>query len=74
MDERKCVKGKDKKALHSQTTAQLLTLLREKQGELVKVRMDIATRKAKNVHAKKTLRREIAVLMSIKRIKELQHD
>ena len=65
------MKGKDKKALHTKTQAELTSLLREKRRELTKMRMEQLINKVKNVHAGTNLRREIAVIESIVREKEI---
>ena len=67
------MKGKDKKALHSKTIGELGTLLREKRQELVKNQLEIRSGKQKNVHTKAVLRRDIAMLETIKRAKETAH-
>ena len=68
------MKGKDKKAIHSKTVAELVTLLREKREKLANVRMELSMNKAKNVHAAKALRREIAIIETIKKARQLAEE
>lgn len=65
------MKGRDKKGLHSKTIEELNTLLREKRVALVKTRMELSMNKIKNVHAASALRREIAMIETIKQEKEI---
>lgn len=65
------MKGKDKKVLHTKTQAELTSLLREKQSVLAKTRMEQLINKAKNIHAGTNLRREIAIIESILREREI---
>ena len=67
------MKTKDKKALHSKTVAELNMLLSEKKVLLVKTRMELGINKIKNVHAARSIARDIAIFETIKRQKELQH-
>lgn len=64
------MKGKDRKGLHSKTVEELNTLLREKKAALVKTRMELSMNKIKNVHTASAIRREIAIIETIKREKE----
>ena len=64
------MKSKDKKAIHSKTVPELLVLLRQKREELVKSRLELRMNKVKNVHKVLSLRKEIAVMETIKREKE----
>lgn len=68
------MKGKDKKALHSKTVAELAVLLKEKRDQLADVRMELSTNKEKNVHAAKALRREIAILETMKKVRQLKEE
>jgi ribosomal protein L29 len=68
------MKGKDKKALQGKTLAEIETLLREKRGQLVKVRMERALNKIKNVHTGLAIRREIAILETVKRAHKLKEE
>lgn len=65
------MKGKDKKALHSKTPAELNALLKEKKDQLVRAKMELALNKIKNVHAAKLIRQEIAIIETIKKELEL---
>ena len=67
------MKGKDKKALHTKTLAELNSLLSAKRGELIKARMELKMNKTKNVHLGQTLRNEIARIQTIMRIKEISN-
>ena len=64
------MKSKDKKAIHSKTVPELLVLLRQKREELVKSRLELRMNKVKNVHKVLSLRKEIAIMETIKREKE----
>lgn len=67
------MKGKAKSDLHTKTIAEFETLLKEKQAALVKTKMEKALNKIKNVHAVKLIRREIAIIQTMKREKEIEH-
>lgn len=64
------MKGKDKKALHGKTVAELISLLSQKREELVKTRMELSMNKIKNVHAKAGIRRDIVMIQTVMKQKE----
>lgn len=68
------MKGKDKKAIQSKTAAELGILLKEKQQELGRVRMELAMNKIKNVHAASLLRHEIARIETARKISEAKEE
>lgn len=68
------MKGKEKRALHTKTTEELTTLLKEKKKELVDVLMGLATNKIKNVHAARKIRREIAIMNTLKKVRQLAEE
>lgn len=65
------MKGKDKKTLHTKTIAELTSLLQQKREELAKKKMEMRMSKVKNVHTGTMLRREIAIMETIKKEKEI---
>ena len=65
------MKGKDKQSLRSKTVVELTTALKEKRDELAKIRMELAMNKVKNVHATSMLRRDIAIIKTLMREKDL---
>lgn len=67
------MKGNDKKALHSKTLAELTALLKEKRDLMLKNKMEKAINKVKNVHILASLRRDIAIIETIKREKEIKN-
>lgn len=64
------MKGKDKKTLATKTVAELEVLLQEKRSELARVEMELAQNKVKNVHAGRQLHNDIAVIETIKRMRQ----
>ena len=68
------MKGKDKKALHSKTVAELTSLSKEKQDKLANMRMELSMNKTKNVHAGKALKREIAIIETIKKVRQVAEE
>jgi large subunit ribosomal protein L29 len=65
------MKAKEIKNLHAKTIAELENLLSTAQKELVKLRMDQATRKLKDTHQILKIRHNIARIKTIIREKEL---
>lgn len=68
------MKGKDKKALHTKTPDELVTLLKQKREELARKKIEIRMNKEKNVHAGQMLKREIAIIETIKRARQLAEE
>lgn len=62
------------KELHQKSIAELRALLAEKRKELVKTRFDLASKKIKDVHKGKFIRKEIARVLTIVREKELMSE
>lgn len=65
------MKSKDKRTLQSKTMAELISLLREKREQLAKAKMELSTNKIKNIHAAAQIRGEIAIIETIKRVRQL---
>jgi len=62
------------KELHNKSLTELKTLLKEAKNELAKLKMDLAVKKLKNVHAVLLKRRDISRLMTVIREKELMEE
>lgn len=65
------MKGREKKALHTKTLAELVSLLAQKREELVKTQMELSTNKIKNVHAGKAIRRDAAIIQTVMNEKDI---
>lgn len=65
------MKTKEIKQLHAKTVKELKSLLGKTQEELVKLRMEQATRKLKNIHQLMKKRHDIARIKTVIREKEL---
>lgn len=67
------MKGNDKKTLHTKTVSELASLLRQKREQLAKTRMELSMNKIKNVHAAAVIRRDIAIIETVMKEKEIDH-
>jgi large subunit ribosomal protein L29 len=65
------MKAKDIKQLHQKSKEELNKMLKEAQEELVRIKMEIATRKLKNTHLLMKKRHEVARIKTIIHEKEL---
>lgn len=65
------MKKKDKQALREKTTEELKTLLKEKRNELFELRLDKSQHKLKNTKLLFWARKEIALILTLIREKEL---
>lgn len=68
------MKSKDKKQLQSKTVDELKESLKKNQEELSGMRLEHAQGKLKNFSSLSTKRREIAMIETIMREKELHHE
>lgn len=66
------MKRTEKQAFFAQTLQEMRTALEQKRRACAALGMEAHTGKAKNVHAMRTCRRDLAQLMTMYRIKELQ--
>lgn len=65
------MKRTEKQAFFAQTLQEMRTALEQKRRELGVLGIEAHTGKAKNVHAMRTCRRDLAQLLTMYRIKEL---
>lgn len=64
------MKGKDIKELQQKIIPELKKLLKEKQSDLLKLKMDIESKKTKNVRAFAQARHDLARIMTFLRQKQ----
>lgn len=64
------MKSKDIKELQQKTIPELEKLLKEKQSDLLKLKMDIKSKKTKNVRALAQARHDLARIMTFLRQKQ----
>lgn len=60
------------KELHQKNTAELKTLLAQKRKELLKIRLDLELKRTKDVHQRKSVRKEIARILTVIRERQLK--
>lgn len=65
------MKSKDTKELHLKTEAELLKLIQDAQKDLETLRLDHVQNKLKNTSGLKNLRRDLAIMQTILKEKEL---
>lgn len=65
------MKKKDLKELQGKTIAELKAVFNEKKAELVKLKLNLVSKKIKNVHTFREKRKELARILTLIREKEL---
>lgn len=65
------MKTKDKKELHTKTKTELVKMIKDLQGDLLKYTLDKSQNKLKNTSSLANARKAIAVMKTILREKEL---
>lgn len=68
------MKLKEVKELHNKSIIELKTLLSQAKSELVKLKLNLAVKKLKNIHAVLTLRRDISRIMTVIKEKEFMEE